>query len=71
MNNQECKVRPQIVNFNSDEPLEECKYKIKKIKMSKFINTELESVKVRSRVYTLSLQFVLSQIYTFIKNFNT
>ena len=23
--------------------LEECKYKIKKIKMSKFINTELES----------------------------
>ena len=71
MNNQECKVRPQIVNFNSDEPVEECKYKIKKIKMSKFINTELESVKVRSRVYTLSLLFVLSQIYTFIKNFNT
>ena len=55
MNNQECKVRPQIVNFNSDDPVEECKYKIKKIKMSKFINTELESVKVRSRVYTLSL----------------
>ena len=30
--------------------LEECKYRMKKIKVTKFVNTELESVKIRVRI---------------------
>ena len=30
--------------------LEECKYRMKKIKVTKFVNTELESVRIRVRI---------------------
>ena len=42
-----CKTNNSVLRMEKENYpqvyLEECKYKIKKIKMSKFINTELES----------------------------